>query len=220
MKYLFYDTETTGLLPKKEMGYEKYPYIVQFSYIVYDTETETIEKIYDKIIKLPETIDIPMETSAIHKITTEMSRNSLVQIEDCLTEFVGECMRADLVIGHNLNFDNAMVLCELERYRNSLEHDRDELENVGRLIERFKNRDFYCTMQETIDYCNIVRSFNKSPKTYVKFPKLIELHDKLFGKDSLSIQLHNSLNDVFVCFRCFYKYKFDIDVLDKFINLT
>lgn len=220
MKYLFYDTETTGLIPKKEIGYEKHPFIVQFSYIVYDSESETIEKVYDEIICIPETVIVPPETSEIHKITTELCRNSITKIEDCLMEFIGECMKVDLVIGHNLNFDNAMVTCELERYKTSLGCDNEEFENIGRLIQRFIMLPFYCTMQETIDYCNIVKPFNKSPKTYVKFPKLIELHDKLFGKDTLNIQLHNSLNDVFVCFRCFYKYKFDIDVLDKFINLT
>lgn len=210
MKYIVYDTETTGLIPKKA-SYEAYPYIVQFSYIIYD---ETI-KVYDEIIKLSENIEIPQESTNIHKITTEMSRKSTIKIEDCLLKFIEECMNADLIIGHNLNFDNAMVVCELERYKESLSHEDEERENVGRLINRFLNSLFYCTMQETIDYCNIVRTFNKSPKTYVKFPKLIELHDKMFGKDTLSIELHNSLNDVLVCFRCFYKYKFDIDIIDK-----
>jgi DNA polymerase-3 subunit epsilon len=219
MKYIFYDTETTGLIPKKELNYDKYPHIVQFSYIVYDTEQEEILKIYDKIIQIPESVIIPLETSEIHKITTEMSRNSTVKIEDCLLEFVSECMEADLVIGHNLNFDNAMVNCELERYKEMVTHDSDERENIERIVHRFLNLPFYCTMQETMDYCNIVRPFTKSPKTFIKFPKLIELHDKLFGKDNLTIQLHNSLNDVFVCFRCFYKYKFNIDVLDKFSKL-
>ena len=210
MKYIVYDTETTGLIPKKA-GYETYPYIVQFSYIVYEDDI----KLYDEIIRLPDNIVIPEESSNIHKITTEMSRKSSVKIEDCLLRFIEECLTADLIIGHNLNFDNAMVVCELERYKNSLEHDDEERENVGRIIHRFLNSTFYCTMQETIDYCNIVRTFNKSPKTYVKFPKLIELHDKMFGKDTLSVELHNSLNDVLVCFRCFYKYKFNIDILSK-----
>ena len=216
MKFIFYDTETTGLIPKKG---GVHPHIVQFSYIIYNTESEAIEKIYDEIISLPEGVDIPLEVSEIHKITTEMSRNSNVKIEDCLLEFVGECFDADLIIGHNLNFDNAMVVSELERYKESLDQETDERENIGRIIQRFLGRRFYCTMQETIDFCNIMATYKKSPKQYVKFPKLIELHDKLFGKDSLSIQLHNSLNDVLVCFRCFYKYKFDIDVLSKFSHL-
>lgn len=216
MRFIFYDTETTGLIPKKN---GVHPYIVQFSYIVYDTESETIEKIYDEVISLPDNVEIPHEASEIHKITTEMSRNSNVKIEDCLLEFVGECMSADLIIGHNLIFDNAMVISELERYKESLDQDSDERENVGRIIHKFLQTRFYCTMQETIDYCNIISTYKKSPKTYVKFPKLIELHDKLFGKDTLVIQLHNSLNDVLVCFRCFYKYKFDIDVISKFAHL-
>jgi hypothetical protein len=142
-----------------------------------------------------------------------MSRNSNVKAEDCLIEFVGECMKADMVIGHNLNFDNAMVISGLERYKESLDNDNDERENVGRIIHRFLQTPFYCTMQETIDFCSIVATYKKSPKTFIKFPKLIELHDKLFGKDTLNIQLHNSLNDVLVCFHCFYKYKFKLSLI-------
>jgi len=216
MKYIFYDTETTGLIPKKGVNH---PNIVQFSYIVYDTELETIEKVYDEIIHLPDGVEIPHEAAEIHKITTEMSKNSSVQIIDCLLEFVGECMNADLVIGHNLNFDNAMVVFELEKYKETLEHDNEERENIGRLIQRFLQSSFYCTMQETIDFCNIIATYKKSSKMYIKFPKLIELHDKLFVKETLAIQLHNSLNDVLVCFRCFYKYKFNTDVLSKFTHL-
>jgi DNA polymerase III epsilon subunit-like protein len=216
MKFIFYDTETTGLIPKKT---GVHPYIVQFSYIVYETDSETIEKIYDEIISLPDGVDIPKEASDIHNITTEMTKNSIVKIEDCLLEFVGECLSADLIVGHNLNFDNAMVVSELGRYKESLDQDSEERENIGRIIQRFLQTRFYCTMQETIDFCNIIATYKKSTKQYVKFPKLIELHDKLFGKDTLAIQLHNSLNDVLVCFRCFYKYKFDVDVLSKIAHL-
>lgn len=214
MKFLFYDTETTGLLPKKKgEGFDGYPHIVQFSYIVYNDETKEIEKIYDNVIRVPDSVEISLEVSNIHHITTEISRQSNVKIINCLLAFINECKRVDLVIGHNLLFDNQVVIGELERHKKECP---DEAEILSLIIKSFLDLKFYCTMQETISFCNIVQAFKKSPKTYVKYPKLIELHDKLFGKNTINIQLHNSLNDVLVCFRCFYKFKYDIDVISKF----
>jgi hypothetical protein len=117
-----------------------------------------------------------------------------------------------MIIGHNLDFDNAMVECELERYKSTL-NDELEIDILGRVLSRFQKLQFYCTMKETTKYCNLVRSFPHSKNTYVKYPKLIELHDKLFGEGTLNIQLHNSLNDVFMCFRCFYKFKYEEDII-------
>ena len=65
MKILFYDTETTGLISKSN-----FPYIVQFSYIIYEMDTKTIILKYDEIIHLPELIEIPEESTKIHHITT------------------------------------------------------------------------------------------------------------------------------------------------------
>ena len=67
-------------------------------------------------------------------------------------------------------------------------------------------------MQETIDFCAI-KKINKQGKEYFKFPKLIELHQKLF--DTSPNGLHNSLNDILICLRCFYKIKFDKDIIDE-----
>lgn len=194
MKILFFDTETTGLISKTV-----FPYIVQFSYIVYDTETSSIILKYDEIIKLPPTIEIPEESTNIHHITTEMSKNSTVEILDCLKEFIANCKEVDLIVGHNLLFDNQMVIGELKR------HQGDEY------ITLFTSMKFYCTMQETTKFCNISAT-TKMMSRYIKYPKLIELHDKLFGENTLSLPLHNSFNDVMVCFKCYFKYRHDIEV--------
>ena len=50
---------------------------------------------------------------------------------------------------------------------------------------------------------------------YLKYPKLSELHAKLFTEDVKG--LHNSLIDVFVCLRCYYylEYKVDLKITSK-----
>jgi hypothetical protein len=80
-------------------------------------------------------------------------------------------------------------------------------------ISILKNiKQYYCTMQESIEICNI-KMKDKYGKEYLKFPKLIELHEKLFN--SLPNGLHNSLNDILICLRCFYKIKYDKDITEE-----
>ena len=69
----------------------------------------------------------------------------------------------------------------------------------------------FCTMQESIQLCNI-ESKDRAGKTFIKFPKLIELYQKLFNQTPN--HLHNSLNDVVVTLRCFIKLKFDKDIIE------
>ena len=50
-----------------------------------------------------------------------------------------------------------------------------------------------------------------SGKKVLKVPKLLELHQKLFKTTPLN--LHNSLIDIYVCLRCYYKLEYDVDIL-------
>jgi hypothetical protein len=55
-------------------------------------------------------------------------------------------------------------------------------------------------LQESIDLCAI-KAVTKLGKEYNKFPKLIELHQKLF--QTMPNNLHNSLTDILVTLRCY-----------------
>jgi hypothetical protein len=75
-------------------------------------------------------------------------------------------------------------------------------------------------MQESIVFCGI-KANDKSGKEYNKFPKLLELHQKLF--ESIPNNLHNSFNDILVTLRCYIKLKHNIDLnekCDKFIKTS
>ena len=52
MKILIFDVETTGLLPKiiNMENISEYPYIIQLSYILFDTEGNNIEDYFDNEI--------------------------------------------------------------------------------------------------------------------------------------------------------------------------
>jgi hypothetical protein len=64
--------------------------------------------------------------------------------------------------------------------------------------------------------CNI-KAVNVSGKEYTKFPTLSELHKELF--QTIPVNLHNSLNDVVVCLRCYYMLEKKEDILENNILL-
>ena len=66
-----------------------------------------------------------------------------------------------------------------------------------------------CTMKLGNAICNIKYIHPMTGKIYKKYPKLVELHSHLFN--SVPENLHNSLIDVYVCFRCFYKLVYEND---------
>lgn len=214
MLILVFDTETTGLPKTKFLNKNNlklWPYIVQFSYVMYDSESNKLVKIYDSIVRLPENIEISKESTEIHGITNEITQTKGHEIISVFKEFFDDFNNADQIVGHNLNFDVNMIKVELLRIITNLTNDvelRQMFDNYHETLNSSKK--LYCTMQETIEYCNIL-TLDKNGLEYQKYPKLIELYTKMFNETPQN--LHNSLNDVVVCLRCFMKWKYDIDIV-------
>ena len=96
-------------------------------------------------------------------------------------------------------YDKMLTRNQLKTYKYDLHY-----------ITNFTN--ICCTLQDSITYCNI-QAINKFGKSYIKYPKLIELHQKLFN--SSPNNLHNSFNDILVTLRCFMKLKHNNDLVDS-----
>jgi DNA polymerase III epsilon subunit-like protein len=218
MHVLLFDTETTGLpntgvISSDHM--DKWPYIVQFSYVFYDMDANKMVKSSDSIIKIPMHVNIPSECTNIHGITKEMCNNQGVPFITVFTEFMTYFEKADWVVAHNLNFDLNMLKVEIlreinhcgERLTRSAKHNY-EIMNQCLYTQTEK---LYCTMFNTKKLCNI-RRINKLGHEYIKVPKLIELHETLFGSSPKN--LHNSFNDVIVLLRCYYKLHKNDDLMN------
>lgn len=208
-----FDTETTGLPASytlDENTLESWPYILQFSFIVYDTDLNYFCDYHDIIVKLPsDGIQISENSIKVHGITHEKMIKEGKHLYGYLLEFLNWCQKSDLIVGHNIEFDFKMVCAEMMRLSNIKSY---KLEITERL-QQFRDLDkFFCTMKSTTQLCQIP-AVSKSGKPYIKFPSLIELHKHLF-KQNLK-NMHNAMNDVLICFRCFYKLKYDVDIVDK-----
>ncbi len=204
MKLLVFDTETTGKigkiewkLPINKETVEHFPYVVQFSFMLFNTETYKYTT-YDYVIKVPTTVDICEEVVAIHGITKGRSRvigDSFKDIYSIFEECEKQC---DMVIAHNSEFDTKMI--RVECARNGIPYTI--------------TKPVYCTMKSTTQMCKLPKPKNKNPlsKDY-KWPALNELHYFLFQEDASG--LHNSMVDVIVCLRCYMKVMHTVDICEK-----
>jgi len=214
MRILILDTETTGLVPKgvRQVNMNTvnmYPYIIQFSYLICDNGE--IEKTVNHIIRLPKEIVMNEKNMSIHKITNEMSQEQGSDIKTVLLEF-GEDLKnnINLIVAHNTEFDWNVIKAEYLRViKNNIDTNSPvEFWNVLDSMT-LMSRNLYCTMKESVSICKLTTT-SKDGSEFEKWPKLEELHKCLFGV--VPINLHNSLNDCFVCLRCFYKMKYDKDI--------
>ena len=216
MRVLVFDTETTGLPTSKIINPDTlhlWPHIVQFSYIIYNTELMCIEEVFDYVAKMKENVIIPPGSTAIHGITNIISSKIGIPIEEILQEFFYYLQTVDVVLGHNVSFDVDMIKIELLRMIYSA-----KLSNVENMtckqnlhyITNFKN--IRCTMKESVNLCQIP-AIDRFGKSYLKYPKLIELYKKLFETEPNN--LHNALNDILVTLRCFIKINFKKDILHE-----
>ena len=88
----------------------------------------------------------------------------------------------------------------------------NELLKLSNIMNIEKEKEKYCTMKNGINICNIEKR-NENNEIYKKYPSLLELHYKLFN--TIPCNLHNSLVDVLICMRCFYKIIFNEDLCKK-----
>ena len=184
--FLFFDTETTGLprlwnAPVTDV--DNWPRLVQLAWIMYDASGKLIDS-REAIIK-PEGFTIPMEVSRVHGITTTMAREKGLSLEDVMVEFAEKIDEAQILVGHNISFDECIVGAEFER-----------LHMMTSLFLKPK----YCTMKSSTNYCKL-----PGGKKGFKSPKLSELHQILFGEGFDNA--HNALADVEATARCFWKLK-------------
>lgn len=189
--HLFVDTETTGL-PKNygapASDSNNWPRIVQIAMVLCDDSGKEFASA-NFIIK-PNGFTIPAEVSAIHGITHERAEKEGLPIENALQVFSSFLRMAESLIAHNFSFDDRIIAAEFyrisaqEEYYKKIKSDKKTL----------------CTMMAATQYCQ----FPGKNGGY-KWPKLEELHQKLFGESFSGA--HDAMNDIRACAKCFFEMK-------------
>ncbi|MDR1454272.1 MAG: 3'-5' exonuclease [Tannerella sp.] len=184
--YLFFDTETTGL-PKNWKApvtdVNNWPRLVQLAFLLYDSNGTKISS-GDFIIK-PDGFHIPANASKVHGITTERALSEGQDITFVLQQFDPLVQKADCLVAHNMSFDEKIVGAEFLR---------------SRMPNTIAGKRKICTMEKTARFCGIPGYYGD-----YKWPKLSELHYKLFNTDFE--EAHNAAADIQATAKCFWELK-------------
>ena len=184
--YLFFDTETTGL-PKSWKApltdLDNWPRLVQIAWIYCNDEGEEILS-RNYIIK-PDNFIIPKEASDVHGITTEQAMQDGLPLINILDEFSQNLGQTKYLVAHNMDFDEKIIGAEF--LRQDLISDLFQVKKI-------------CTKNASTNFCQLPGNYGS-----YKWPKLSELHIKLFGVDFEDA--HDALVDVKACAKCFFELK-------------
>ena len=206
MKILVFDTETTGLPERNALitDHNKWPHVMQLSYIYFDISQNRILNKVDVLIKIPDNVEISEKSIEIHGISREQSIASGIDIKEALREFNVYLKSADVIVGHNIEFDKKLLMVEFGR--NKIFHNF--------YVNRVKKAE-YCTMKNSIDLCKLtyppkIDSMDANKAIRYKYPKLVELYIYLFNYTPNN--LHDAMIDVLICLRCYcvMAHRFDI----------
>jgi DNA polymerase III epsilon subunit-like protein len=197
MKVFVFDTETSGLPKERNPSIydtDKWPHVMQVSYIIYNTETGEIDEKYDAYIKLNTWVIVDPVSEGIHGITREIMDTKGVPIQEALVRVRDALGKVDICVGHNVSFDKRFLI--VEGVRNSI---------------RMNFPADYCTMKNGKEMCKIDFTFSNGEKGF-KFPKLMELYEHLFPGIPAPQNLHNSFADTIITLKCYCKMAHDVNL--------
>lgn len=182
--FLIFDTETTGL-PKNFKApisdSDNWPRMVQIAWQLHDNSGNLLTA-KNYIVK-PDGYDIPIGVSKIHGITTERAERDGHDLKLVLEELKTDLENTNYNVGHNIEFDINVVGAEF--YRLGIENDLAEKASID-------------TMKTSVDFCEIPGGRGGG----FKYPKLTDLHIKLFGEGFGDA--HDAAYDVDATARCFF----------------
>ena len=188
--YLFFDTECNGLPQFYDVDVHmtnNWPNVIQLAWIVTDEQGNVLKR--KSHIITPNGFEINDNVANLTGITTTRAMREGIELTTALSDFMSDVNNAQLLIGHNIDFDMKVVGCEL--YRNDMDY------------ENLLSKKTLCTMKRSTYFCAIPSS-NSRYNDY-KWPRLEELYHKLFGCSFSGA--HDALADVEATMKCYFELK-------------
>jgi DNA polymerase III epsilon subunit-like protein len=160
---------------------------VQLAYLCTTNEGKPVERRSFLIKTQPGLIE--PEAAAIHRITEAETQAHGYEALHALAFVAKKIGEADLVVCHNVAFDKTVLAAHLHTLN---------LFTEARKVSECKT---LCTMDKSTDFCALPGGFAGK----FKWPKLAELHSKLFGPDRIPDGMHDAFVDVQVTYECFFE---------------
>ena len=183
--FLIFDTETTGLPQRYDApltDFNNWPRMIQLAWQLHDEHGKLIEA--KSFIVKPEGFVIPYGAEKVHGISTERAQREGTSLAEVLDFFNEALHKAQIISGHNIEFDNSIVGCEMLRK-----------ERQTTLFEKI----IVDTKEASTDFCALPGGRGGK----FKWPTLDELYVKLF--DAHFDAAHNASADVQATARCLFE---------------
>ena len=189
-QFLFFDTETSGFISKsKSFDDPSQAWCVQIGAIL-STEKEIIKKL--NVIIKANGREMNYHAEQIHGISVDFADEHGIKEFDAISQFAELMKDNPILVCHNFDFDWEFVYQLMQR-------NQEELSDIHRSVF-YRDLPHICTMKDkkVKKYVNA-----KNVKGSLKFPKLIELHEKLF--DAEFEDAHDAMADISATRKCFFK---------------
>ena len=189
-KILFFDTETSDFIKKDLPANDpKQAWVVQIGALL-ATPEKTIDSLNTIIQANGRSINHYAEE--VHKISVFKADEEGIPELEAAERFGLLLRQADLVVGHNFDFDWKYAVHLLER-------NMDDLSDEARSAF-YLDLPNHCTMKDknVVKFCGL-----KNKAGRAKWPKLIELHEILFEKGFDGA--HDAFADITATKDCFFE---------------
>ena len=189
-KILFFDTETSDFIKKDLPANDpKQAWVVQIGALL-ATPEKTIDSLNTIIQANGRSINHYAEE--VHKISVFKADEEGIPELEAAEKFGLLLRQADLVVGHNFDFDWKYAVHLLER-------NMDDLSDEARSAF-YLDLPNHCTMKDknVVKFCGL-----KNKAGQAKWPKLIELHEILFEKGFDGA--HDAFADITATRDCFFE---------------
>ena len=189
-KILFFDTETSDFIKKDLPANDpKQAWVVQIGALL-ATPEKTIDSLNTIIQANGRSINHYAEE--VHKISVFKADEEGIPELEAAEKFGLLLRQADLVVGHNFDFDWKYAVHLLER-------NMDDLSDEARSAF-YLDLPNHCTMKDknVVKFCGLKNKVGRA-----KWPKLIELHEILFGKGFDGA--HDAFADITATRDCFFE---------------
>ena len=183
MNALIFDTETTGMVKwKKPPDDPAQPDLIQLGMLLLDTEAWMPMARHSMLVQLREGASIEKEAYDAHHISEADCRTFGVAPVVACSLFNQLCMRADVIVAHNMSFDQSIMLTALHR--------------LGDKPERMSEKRLICTKEESTDVLKLPGKYGS-----YKWPTLAEAYRHYTGDEIDGA--HDALVDSEACMAVF-----------------
>ena len=179
MKALIFDTETTGMvkwkLPPEDAGQ---PDLIQLGMLLVETDDWAQRARHSMLVRLAEGVSIEAGAKQAHGISEEdCERFGVASIVAC-SLFNQLCVQADVIVAHNMSFDQSIMLTALYR--------------LGGKPNRMDGKRLICTKEESTDVLKLPGQYDS-----YKWPTLAEAYRYFQGEEIEGA--HDALIDTEAC---------------------